>query len=83
LAWGNDHQLDFVTPGNFPAEARSLKQILQIPAFRINPLGRPQMVQRLYARTLNLGVLPAFAIRDFFANFTSWKDMMYAGEKQL
>jgi hypothetical protein len=41
------------------------------------------MVQRLYARTLNFGVLPAFAIRDFFANFTSWKDMVYAWKKQL
>jgi len=43
----NHYQLDFVTPGNFPADARFLKQILQIPAFLINALGLPHIGQRL------------------------------------
>jgi hypothetical protein len=37
------YQLDFTTPGSFPFDAKSRKQIRQTPNFRINALGRPQI----------------------------------------
>jgi len=43
----------------------------QIPNFLKNPLGLPQMGQRLYRLTLNLGSLFAFTLRAFLAKFTS------------
>jgi len=47
-----DYQLDFVTPGSLPWAARFRKQIRQVPNFLKNPLGLPQMGQRLYCLTL-------------------------------
>jgi len=41
------YQLDFTTPGNFPCDAKSRKQIRQMPNFRMKPLGRPQIGHRL------------------------------------
>jgi hypothetical protein len=61
------YQLDFITPGSIPSEARPRKQIRQIPNLRIKPLGLPQIGQRLWVRTLNLGFRTAFISRDFFA----------------
>jgi hypothetical protein len=61
------YQLDFVTPGSFPADASVLKQILHIPNFLINALGLPQKGHLLYPLTLNFGVLAAFTIRDVLA----------------
>jgi hypothetical protein len=66
-----DYQLDFTTPGSLPSEARFRKQIRQIPNFLKNPLGLPQIGQRLYFLTLNLGDLLAFILRDVFAKFSS------------
>jgi hypothetical protein len=67
----NHHQLDFTTPGSLPWEARFRKQIRQIPNFLKNALGLPQMGQRLYVLTLNLGFSTAFILRDFFAKSSS------------
>jgi hypothetical protein len=61
------YQLDLVTPGRLPWDASVLKQILQIPAFRINPRGLPHNGHLLYPRTENLGFLFAFAIKAFLA----------------
>jgi len=61
------YQLALRTPGIRPLWAISLKQTRQIPKRRIKPRGRPQMLQRWYARTLNLGFLAAFSIKDCFA----------------
>jgi hypothetical protein len=61
------YQLDFVTPGSFPADANSRKQILHIPNFLKKPLGLPQKGHLLYPLTLNLGFLVAFTIRDVLA----------------
>jgi len=66
-----DYQLDFVTPGSFPWEARFRKQIRQIPNFLKNPLGLPQIGQRLYCLTLNLGFRIALILSDFFAKSSS------------
>jgi len=41
------YQLDLQTPGSFPLEARSRKQIRQIPNFLIKALGRPHIGHRL------------------------------------
>jgi hypothetical protein len=41
------YQLDLITPGNFPWEASSRKQIRQIPNLRMNARGLPQMEHRL------------------------------------
>src|SRR3989338_4162494 len=54
------HQLDFVTPGISPRRLRNLKQMRQSLNFRRNPLTRPQLGQRLYARVVNLGVILTF-----------------------
>jgi hypothetical protein len=66
-----DYQLDLVTPGSLPWEARFRKQIRQIPNFLKNPLGLPQMGQRLYCLTLNLGFRIALILSDFFAKSSS------------
>jgi hypothetical protein len=66
------YQLDLVTPGSFPSEASFLKQILQIPAFLINPLGLPHKGHLLYARVENFGFLCAFAIKAFLAKLSSY-----------
>jgi hypothetical protein len=65
------YQLDLVTPGNKPSDAIFRKQIRHKPNFRKKALGRPQTGQRLYARTWNLGLRFAFAIKDFLATFSS------------
>jgi len=41
------YQLDFLTPGNKPLTALSLKQSLQRPKNLIKARGRPQTEQRL------------------------------------
>jgi hypothetical protein len=66
-----NHQLDFITPGSIPCEARSRKQIRQIPNFLKKPLGLPQIGHLLYARTLNFGFLIAFILRAVFAKLSS------------
>ncbi len=65
------YQLAFLTPGILPSCASSLKQILQMPNLRRYPCGLPQILQRLYARTLYLGVLCCFRIIDFLATLKS------------
>jgi hypothetical protein len=45
----------------------------QIPNFLKKPLGLPQIGQRLYLLTLNLGSVIAFTLRAFFAKFTPSK----------
>jgi hypothetical protein len=65
------YQLDFTTPGSLPWDAISLKQMRQIPNLRIYARGRPQIGQRLYPRTLNLGSRLAFIISAFFAKSAS------------
>src|SRR4051812_15206700 len=61
------YQLDFVTPGSFPSEASSRKQIRQTPNFRMYERLRPHCRQRLTALTSNFGGLFALTIHDFFA----------------
>ena len=61
------YQLDLVTPGMSPWCASSLKQILQMPNFRMKPRGRPQSLHRLYLRTLNFGVRLHFSMSACFA----------------
>jgi hypothetical protein len=41
------YQLDLITPGSLPWDARVRKQIRHIPNLRIYPRGRPQIGQRL------------------------------------
>jgi len=64
------YQLDLVTPGIWPSLANLRKQILHISNFRMYPLGLPHTLQRFTFLVLNLGVLFAFAIIDFFAILT-------------
>jgi len=66
------YQLDLVTPGNFPCEARFRKQIRQIPNFLKKALGLPQIGHLLYPLTLNLGFLFAFILSAFFAKSSSF-----------
>jgi len=65
------YQLDLTTPGSFPSDANTRKQIRQSPNFLRYPLGRPQTGHRLYCRTLNLGFRIAFILSDFFAKSPS------------
>jgi hypothetical protein len=44
----------------------------QMPYFRSVEWGRPQILQRLYARVENFGLRAAFKIMDFFAIFSSY-----------
>jgi hypothetical protein len=67
----NCYQLDLTTPGSLPSEARFRKQIRQIPNFLINALGLPQIGQRLYPLTLNLGFLIDLFLRAFLAKSSS------------
>jgi len=66
------YQLDLMTPGISPCKAKFLKQILQIPNFLKKPLLLPQIGHLLYLREENFGLSFAFAIKDFFANATSF-----------
>ena len=58
---------DFLTPGNNPSLANSLKQIRHKSKSLKYPRLRPQRKQRLTTRDLNLGFLFALAITDFLA----------------
>ena len=58
---------DLRTPGSSPRLASSRKQIRQILNFRRYARGRPQRLQRLYPRTLNLGRRSACTRFDVFA----------------
>jgi len=62
-----DYQLDFVTPGSSPRNARSRKQMRHRPNLRIYARGRPQTLQRLCCCTLNRGLRCAFTIIEIFA----------------
>ena len=72
------YQLDFVTPGSSPRNARSRKQMRQRPNLRRKARGRPQRPQRLLRRTSNFGLRLAFSISAFLAipdslsNGSSW-----------
>jgi len=68
----NIYQLDFITPGSLPSEARFLKQIRQIPNFLIKALALPHIGHRLYALTLNFGFFIAFILKAFLANSPSF-----------
>jgi len=61
------YQLAFLTPGMNPASAISLKQMRQMPNRRRGALARPQRLQRLRRRTLNLGFNFVFSTSDFGA----------------
>lgn len=65
------YQLDFFTPGSRPSEAIFRKQMRQMPNLRMKALDRPQIGQRLYALTLNLGCFIAFSRSAFFAKLSS------------
>src|SRR5450759_1580374 len=49
------YQEDFVIPGIRPLWASSRRQMRQIPNLRYTECGRPQRLQRVYARVLNFG----------------------------
>lgn len=76
------YQLDLVTPGSLPSDASVRKQILQIPAFLINPLGLPHKGHLLYERTANFGVLPAFTIKALLAKPSSLRSLVFEGHSQ-
>lgn len=61
------YQLDLMTPGSFPSEAIFRKQMRQMPNLRMYALGRPQIGQRLYALTPNLGFFLAFILSAVLA----------------
>ena len=65
------YQLDFVTPGISPLCAISRKQMRHSPKRRMKPRERPQILQRVYARTANFGLRFAFSIKHCFAKRTS------------
>ena len=67
------YQLAFVTPGNSPFDANSLKQILHTPNFLIKDLFLPQILQTLLERVLNFGFLLALTVFDVFAIYYFWK----------
>src|SRR2546429_9751278 len=69
------YQLDFVTPGMSPLCAISRKQMRQIPNRRNTPRERPHTLQRVYARTANLGLRFAFSIKHCLAK----KDLHASG----
>lgn len=70
------YQLALVTPGRYPSRASLRKQILQSSNLRIYPRGRPQSLQRLRCRTLNLGFLAALAKKHVRAT----KDLLALGK---
>src|SRR5450759_5194474 len=49
------YQEDFVMPGIWPLWASSRRQMRQSPNLRYTECGRPQRLQRVYARVLNFG----------------------------
>jgi hypothetical protein len=61
------YQLDFLTPGNIPSLANSLKQMRQTPKSLIKALPRPQRKHRFLARVENFGFFKALALTDVFA----------------
>src|SRR6056300_1635323 len=54
------YQLLLVTPGSSPACAISRRHTRHKPNLRYTECGRPHLVQRVYARTLNFGVFCCF-----------------------
>src|SRR5439155_21942741 len=58
---GSHHQLAFLMPGTSPACASSRKHRRQSAKRRYTARGRPQRLQRVYSRTLNL----AFRLKVF------------------
>src|SRR5882757_8071935 len=64
---GRDYQELLVTPGSSPRCAISRRHTRHRPNLRYTECGRPQRWQRVYARTANLGLRAALAIRAFFA----------------
>src|SRR4029077_20818741 len=70
---GRHHQLDLVTPGMRPSAASVRKQMRHMPNLRRKARGRPQMRQRLWNLTLNLGCTRSRfqrSIEDFFAKLS-------------
>src|SRR5207253_6089762 len=61
------YQLLLVMPGITPWWARSRRQIRQSPNFLKTAFGRPQRLQRVYARTLYLDGRAALMTSDFLA----------------
>jgi len=64
------YQLDLVTPGISPDNARFRKHMRQSWNFRYTPRARPHRLQRWWVRTLNLGSCLAFALKQVFATVT-------------
>jgi hypothetical protein len=63
----SSYQLDFVTPGSWPASALFLKQILHMSKRLIYALGLPHIGHLLYVRTGNFCFLFAFIMIEVFA----------------
>jgi hypothetical protein len=61
------YQLDLVTPGISPFKLSERKQIRHMENFLKYPRTLPQIKQRWYFLTANLGSRNAFAMSDFFA----------------
>jgi len=66
------YQLALMTPGISPASASLRKQMRHISNFRRYPRGLPQLRQRVYFRTPNLGVRFDLAMRDVFATISPY-----------
>ena len=62
-----NYQEDFLTPGNIPSFANSLKQMRQRPKSLMKALPLPQEKQRFFFLVLNFGVFLLLAITDVFA----------------
>jgi hypothetical protein len=65
------YQLDLMTPGSFPWDAKLRKHIRQRPNFLMYPRGLPQIGQRLYALTSNLGFRMALFLSEVLAKSSS------------
>jgi hypothetical protein len=61
------YQEDFVIPGIKPLCASSRRQMRQIPNLRYTECGRPQRLQRVYARVLYFGVRACLTRSEVFA----------------
>jgi hypothetical protein len=68
-----------VMPGILPSLARLRKQIRHILNFRMNPLRRPQIRQRLTRRVEYLGLRRAFMIIAFLAILFSARPYLRKG----
>ena len=63
----HNYQEDFLTPGNIPSFANSLKQMRHRPKSLIKAFPRPQRKHRFFCRVLNFGFFAARALTDVFA----------------